>query len=206
MKNSVVVVLLLITFSSSAQVFKAGATLGLNASQIEGDGIGGYNKPGVIIGGFVNTHLSEKWSSQFEISYIGKGSRKNARPDKGDFNSLKVNLNYIEVPVSLRYHHQKFLFEVGLYYGILLNSSVENEFGAVSLGNFPFEKSDFGGLLGIQYQLNDQIAVNIRSKNSILPVRDFNNFDQNIGLFNRLFNRGWYNIELNFSVRYQFGK
>lgn len=191
------------TFS---QVFKSGAILGINTAQIEGDGHAGYKKPGLIIGGFTNTKLSENWSAQFEITYINKGSRKNANPSEGDFNSLKVTLDYIEIPVTLRYHYKKFMFETGLFYGVLLNSKVENEFGEVAIQRFPFKNYDFGGFLGLYYQLNDHFILNFRSKNSLLPVRNFQNLDQSIGIYNRLFSQGWYNVELSFSVRYQFGE
>jgi len=205
-KHLLFIALLSFGLMASAQTFKSGAILGLNASQVEGDGFGGYNKVGLIIGGFTNTQLSEKWSAQFEIYYTNKGSRKNANPDRGDFSSLKVTLDYIEIPVALRYHYKKFLFEGGLYFGRLINDNIENEFGQLPTQSTPFKSYDFGAFLGFYYQLNDHFVFNLRSKNSVLPIRDFDNLDQNIGIYNRLFSRGWYNVELNFSVRYQFGK
>jgi len=71
---------------------------------------------------------------------------------------------------------------------------------------YPFKSFDFGGFVGIYYQLNDHFIFNLRSKNSIIPIRDFLNYDQNVGILNKLFNRGWYNVDLNFTIRYQFGK
>ncbi len=102
-------------FSSLAQVFNAGVIAGISGSQVEGDGYGGYNKLGFIIGGFTNTSFSEKLSSQLEIYYINKGSKKNPQPDKGDVDAFSLNLNYVEVPISIRYAHKKFIFEGGLY-------------------------------------------------------------------------------------------
>jgi hypothetical protein len=191
--------------TSSAQVFKTGAILGLSASQVEGDGYGGYEKLGLIVGGFTNINLSEKLTTQFEIYYIKKGSKKNARPDKGDYESFHLNLNYIDVPVVIRYHYKKFIFETGLYAGALLSYKIEDQFGVREVQNYPFKKIDLGGLLGFSYLFNESFSFNIRSKASILPIRDFENQDANVGLLNKLFNRGWYNLDLNFSVRYQFG-
>jgi len=176
MKTKVILLFTIISLGFShlsfSQVFKSGAILGINTSQIEGDGFGGYKKVGVILGGFTNTKLSANWSTQFEIYYTNKGSRKNANPSKGDFRALKVTLDYIEIPVALRYHYKKFLFETGLYYGALINSNVENEFGQVPTQGQPFNSYDFGGFFGLYYQLNKHFIFNLRSKNSLLPVRD----------------------------------
>ena len=192
-------------FSSSAQIFKTGVILGISGAQVEGDGYGGYKKLGLIGGGFVNTNLSKKMSAQFEIYFINKGASKNARPDKGIYESFNLNLNYIEIPVALNYKYKKFKIELGLYYAQLLGVSISDENGPRDVNRFPFRSFDFGGLIGVNFQLNDHFIFNFRSKNSIIPIRDFQNYDQNVGILNRLFNRGWYNVDLNLSVRYQFG-
>jgi hypothetical protein len=201
-----VFILYLTSLTCSAQVFKPGLILGISGSQIEGDGYGGYDKIGFIAGGFVNTDLSEKLSTQFEIYFINKGSFDALHPDKGDYDSYKVNLNYIEIPISLRYKNQKFMFEAGLYIGKLVGTpKISDENGEQFVYQFPFKSFDFGGLLGIYYQLNDHLFLNLRSKNSLIPIRDFPNLDQG-GIFNNLIKNGWYNVDLNFSIRYEFGE
>ena len=191
----------------SAQAFKAGAIAGITGAQIEGDGYGGYNKLGFIGGGFVNTSLSEKLAAQFEIYFINKGSFDAAHPDRGDFDKLSININYIEVPVVLRYKYEKLNFEIGLYIAKLIgNPHLENQNGEIFITRYPFKSFDFGGLIGVSYQINKKFSCNLRSKNSIIPIRDFENSDQQIGIFNQLFSRGWYNVDLNFTVRYHFEK
>lgn len=205
MKIFIVSILIILGTATTAQVFKTGVILGISGAQVEGDGYGGYHKLGFIGGGFVNTDLSKKLSTQFEIYFINKGAFNAAHPDKGDFDSFSLNLNYIEIPVALRFKYHKFMFELGLYYGQLLSVSVADENGPRDINRFPFKSYDFGGLIGVYYQLNDHFIFNFRSKNSIIPVRDFQNYDQNVGWLNKLFNQGWYNVDLNLSVRYQFG-
>lgn len=190
----------------SAQVFKPGLMLGISGSQIEGDGYGGYNKIGFIAGGFVNTDLSEKLSTQFEIYYINKGSFDALHPDKRDYDSFKVNLNYIEIPISIRYKHYKLMLEAGLYLGKLVGTpKLSDENGEVFVNQYPFKSFDFGGFLGIYYHLNDHFILNLRSKNSLIPIRDFPSLDQG-SFFNIFLNNGWYNVDLNFSIRYEFGE
>lgn len=193
------------SFYSYAQVFKAGAILGLSASQVEGDGYSGYKKIGFIGGGFVNTPLSEKFSTQLEIYFINKGSQKNPNTDQGDVDAFKLNINYIDIPLALRYHFKSFLFEGGFYGSAFLSYSMSDEFGERDTGNASFKPYDFGGFLGLNYKVNDHLIFNLRSKNSLLPVRTLYSLDQQVGILNKLFNQGWYNVDLNFSIRYQFG-
>ena len=200
------IILFLFTVNSCfAQVFKPGLIVGLSGAQIEGDGYGGYKKLGFIAGGFVAVEISEKVSSQFEIYFINKGSFDPARPDKGDYDKFSVHLNYIEIPLILAYQTNKIKFEIGVYTSKLVGTpKLENEFGPIFVTQFPFKPFDLGGLIGDSYKINDRFSCNLRSKNSIIPIRDFDNFDQNIGLLNKLFNRGWYNVDLNFTLRYHF--
>lgn len=195
---------LLFSLSFYGQVFKVGLLAGLSGSQVEGDGYGGYNKLGFIVGGFTNIEHSEKFSTQLDMYFINKGSQKNPKTSEGDVDAFKLNINYVEMPFALRYHYKKFIVEAGLYYSVFLNYSMSDEFGEVTDEPFPFKKYDFGGFLGLNYKINEHIIFNLRSKNSFMPVRDFQNLDQQIGILNKLLNRGWYNLDLNFTLRYQF--
>ncbi len=207
MRIFVIIFLILVGTNASAQVFNTGLIAGLSGSQIEGDGYGGYRKIGLIGGGFVGFNISEKVATQFEIYFINKGSFDAAHPDKGDYDKFSVNLNYIEVPLIINYKisRKKIKIEAGLYLAKLVGTpKLENEFGSIFVTQFPFKSFDFGGLIGASYKINKHFSCNLRSKNSIIPIRDFQNFDQNVGLLNKLFNRGWYNVDLNFTVRFHF--
>jgi len=203
-KLSILSAFLLFSLSFYGQVFKVGLLAGLSGSQVEGDGYGGYNKLGFIVGGFTNIEHSEKFSTQLDMYFINKGSQKNPKTSEGDVDAFKLNINYVEMPFALRYHYKKFIVEAGLYYSVFLNYSMSDEFGEVTDEPFPFKKYDFGGFLGLNYKINEHIIFNLRSKNSFVPVRDFQNLDQQIGILNKLLNRGWYNLDLNFTLRYQF--
>jgi hypothetical protein len=205
-KKYLTILSLLVATTSFSQVFNTGIIAGISGAQIEGDGYGGYRKLGFIGGGFVGIDLSERISTQFEIYFINKGSFDAAHPDKGDFDKFSVNLNYIEVPIVLNYKSNNIKFEAGLYIAKLVGTpKLEDEFGPIFVNQFPFKSFDFGGIIGASYQISERFSCNLRSKNSIIPIRDFQNFDQNVGLLNKLFNRGWYNVDLNFTVRYHFG-
>ncbi len=202
------ILFLFLGLTVSAQVFKVGLMGGLSGAQIEGDGYAGYKKLGFIAGGFVNTDLSEIWSVQLEMYFINKGSFKGARPDKGDYTKFSLNLNYIEVPIALQYKYNQFKFEIGPYLAKFLSAKFEDEFGERKnpFGNYPIRSFDLGGFVGINFSLTEKLIFNLRSKNSLVPFRDFQTQDQTIGILNKLFNSGWYNVDINFTIRYQFGE
>jgi len=203
MKKYILIILLAAVASQlNAQVFKPGVILGLNASQVAGDEYGGFRKLGLIAGGLVNTSIGEDWSTQFELYYIQKGYKKAPQPDKGDYESFKLHLNYIELPVLVRYHHESFNFEIGLQVAKLLSYKAYDPYGETDIIDPQIDDWDFGGLVGFSYQYKERAEFNIRLKSSLIPIRDFENGDAYTWWWDQLFNRGWYNTELNFSLRW----
>jgi hypothetical protein len=185
--------------------FRAGPILGLSASQVDGDGYGGFNKAGLVAGVFLQTNVKPKLDFQFEITYINKGSRKNPRPDKGDHDAFLLKLNYTEVPFSFLYHYKKISGELGGYVSYKTYDYMADENGELPQQNILFKKTDIGGLIGIYYSFNEQWTLNWRSSNSFLPVRESSSIDQHFDIYNRIFNRGWYNMVSTISFRYLFG-
>ena len=57
--------------------FFGGVIAGTNLSQIEGDGIAGYNKVGANVGAIVYARLKGPWAASMEILYSQKGSLAN---------------------------------------------------------------------------------------------------------------------------------
>lgn len=206
MKLLSIITFLLFSTLGSAQVFKAGFLAGVSGNQVEGDGYGGYDKIGFLVGGFTNTPIAEKWTAQFEIYFTNKGSFNAAHPDKGDYDMFKFNVNYIEIPLAIQYHYNRFIFEAGPYIAKFLNYSVEDEYGKQEINIYPIKSFDLGGFIGANYKINDHFIFNLRSIGSLVPFRDFENFDQNIGIMNKLFNRGQYHLNIDFTIRYQFGE
>lgn len=184
-----------------SQSFRAGLKAGISASQVSGDALGGFNKAGLIGGAFIERQLTDKLSYQFEMLYVEKGSRKATRPDKGDFTYFLLILDYVEVPILVKYKKDKFIYEAGLGFGRLLNWSVQNESGyypKLHPESRPFFKEEFSFNLGISYPLYKRVFMNWRFSNSILPVRNH----QGNAVYR--FNRGQYNAVLEFTLNYKF--
>jgi hypothetical protein len=198
--NKIIITVLLIAFPIilSAQQFRAGVTAGVAGTQISGDQLGGFDKAGLMIGGFVSTAISAKFDASMQILYIQKGSSKNANPDNNDFEYYRLRLNYIEVPLLLQWKYSKrFKFEAGPTIGVLLSEEEEDEFGVFE--GRPFKKYEFGIAGGMNISIVKQLFLNARLESSVLPVREHVS-----GLSYRL-NAGQYNAALIFSVQYIFG-
>jgi hypothetical protein len=177
-RTKLISTLLFFVFSSSvnAQKFDAGFQVGLNTSQITGDDLAGYNKPGITAGIWVMRHFANpKISAWMEISYLPKGSKKNLRPSDSIPTYYRLNLNYIEVPLTLNYRiTTKLSLETGLSCGVYISHSEEDEFGDLS-GIYgsreQFARTDISFNAGGNWHINEKWMFNVRVANSVFPVR-----------------------------------
>jgi hypothetical protein len=198
MKNIFIFFFLLLSLAGNAQRFKAGAKAGLSTSQVEGDTYGGFDKAGFVGGIFVTGKLSEKWTGQFEMIFIQKGSKHNSDPENGDLTYYELDLNYLEVPILFQYHQKKFTFELGPSFGYLISNKEFNEYGEV-YKPLPFNTMEIGAGVGISYTLLKNLSINWRYSNSLLPIREF---QSGVSRWN---NPGQRNNVLAFTINYQFG-
>lgn len=185
------VAFLVFPFFSFSQTFSGGVLTGIVASQISGDGLGGFNKFSGQIGGFVSKKISDTLQVEFQMYYLQKGSRKAANGITGSLTSYKMQLNYIEMPVLLRYNYKnKFNFEGGLSAAVMFKSKVSNAFGELPPNdpeNRPFKPLELAFVAGASYPLNKNILIYIRNSNSLMPVRKHqanNVYRLNLGQYN----------------------
>ena len=203
MKGSFFFFLLFIAVSThvlAQRGFNAGVLAGINASQVSGDGISGFNKAGILVGLYTNIDVSTKINLQFELNYSEKGSRKNPRPNKGDNRFFLLRANYIEIPTMIRFKKRAFMYEGGFYYGRLINEFLEDENGVFEISPElnQFTKNDLGILLGLNYNFTDNLIMNWRISSSVITFREFDS-----GASFR-FNNGLFHHYLSFNLRYQF--
>lgn len=184
-----------------AQNFRTGIVTGILATQVDGDQMAGYNKAGLVFGGLSNFKWSDKWSTQFEILYMQKGSRTQV-DTTGLIPFYRLRLQYIEVPLMMNYHFNvkktQWLVEAGLSYGTLIRATEQTDYGATvkPISDF-YNKYDVGINLGISYGLWSQIFFHARYSYSILPIRT-----AIAGPNQYVFGNGQFNNVLSFSIRY----
>ena len=162
--------------TTSNKKFYSGLFFGLNTSQITGDDLAGYDKPSITFGTFVKRKFRNNFSVLMELSYLPKGSRKNIFPKDSIPTFYSLKLRYIEIPIVLQYTiKSRITLEVGPSIGILLSYSEEDIFGDLS-GNYStreqFKRTDISFNAGINYSLNNKWTFNLRSANSMAPVRN----------------------------------
>jgi hypothetical protein len=169
----------ILTYNTNAQSFGGGIIVGASTSQVAGDLLGGFNKIGLLAGAYTNLKIKENISSQFEITYIEKGSR-NPKLHEDDTPD-EITLSYIEVPLSVN----------------LQQKEMNDYLSEIKEIDPAFTKYDFGIFAGINYHITDNIILNTRISNSIIPIRP-HTFNLTDGL-----NKGQYNTVLSFTIHYK---
>jgi len=155
-----------------AQIFGGGLYAGIVTSQVSGDELGGFNKPGFWGGGYVDVRFRPKSTLQMEMSFIQKGSRMAPNVDNNNQYYL-IGLNYIELPLLYRWYGiRNMSIELGPQFGFLVSQSEDNQFGPIT-GKPPFKVFELSGAVGLSYFFlpSKKLEVNARYANSILPVR-----------------------------------
>jgi outer membrane protein with beta-barrel domain len=110
-----------------------------------------------------------------------------------------LNLHYIELPILYKYLiNKKFSAEVGLAPGVFIKKKEEDN-NSQNVSAMPFNAISLSFVAGLYYNINEKWRVNIRTNNSVLPIRpNINNND----LASRIFDDGQYN-DL-FSIGFQY--
>jgi len=174
MFRKILLVSLFILFAvlSQAQerVFHAGLLGGISASQVDNDGFAHFNKLGIYAGGYILTEFSDKWIGEVGMTYVTKGSKEQQVSGQAYY-GYKMTLGYIEFPFILKFRMHEWDIELGLSGGFLLHSKEENIWQEEAFSDSEFETFEFAAIIGVNYSFDDKWGLNLRSSNSILPIR-----------------------------------
>lgn len=178
---SLSLLLLCFTQNLKAQLFKGGLILGGNFSQIEGDGIGGYTKLGLVAGGTSELALNDRWHLSLDILYSQKGSASSSFFTGYDGTPFKIRLNYIDLPLMVKYHDKKggLIFGAGLSLNRLLSykylemlAGNMEDFTAIRFTEAkPFNSWDLSAVAGFGYKFSEVWGIDLRFNYSLLPYR-----------------------------------
>ncbi|MFT6717416.1 MAG: hypothetical protein ACJA0Q_002071 [Saprospiraceae bacterium] len=143
-------------------------------SQLSGDGYTGFKKLG-FSGGLGSLHALKKEGHfvAFELNYIQKGVRDRRNEDVGDFNEFSLKANYLELPMS-------YLFPAwGVYVQGGISAAYNLKFEQATNGIMSPEITDqraieLGFHLGVNFQISDQLLLNVQYMNSLTPVQKSN--------------------------------
>lgn len=185
-----IMLILVVALNSNAQEkkFKLLIVAGMNASQVNGDKLGGFDKIGLITGAGISREISKKAGWQFEILYSEKGSKDVASSSNLQLDTL-FRFNYIEIPVLFNYTiYDKLQIQTGIYNAIRIKAEYDdyvNTFDRTS----QIRALDHGLCLGVNYSITEHWKANLRISQSVLDI-------------NNTFER-YYNLNTALSIRYQ---
>ena len=155
-----------------AQRFNAGVFGGFSLAQVDYDNVGGYTKPGLSGGVFVNREFSDALYWQLELRYIARGSYYFKLDEDKEYIYQNTKFRYIELPLLLQYlHEEKYQFEIGMSPDILIDYAARGLYKDVSQNEPLGGNRRFGlnALAGFQYWFTDSLGLGLRFSYSIIP-------------------------------------
>lgn len=182
-KLILIIVLCLSSFVCSAQMLKAYTIVGLNASQIDGDEVYGYEKfsPQAGLGIIMPFNMrkpNEGWQLSAELLYSQKGAKEKLDPFR-----YNTSLHYVDIPLLVHFVDVKggWTFGLGWQYGRLfkikedwgLPDTIINSFERPVDGVLPaFKRNDFSVVADIRFTIWEKIKFSFRYQYSLVPIRE----------------------------------
>ena len=165
-----------IAMSSLAFAQQFGVKGGLNVSSISNTedllapvlDADSKSKIGFNAGVFMNMPLTADFGIQPEILYNNLGAKMTADDGKGNSGSLKLNLDYISVPVMFQYNATpEFYLEAGPQFSLLVSSKLKTEANGKTETSSDVDKDDFNSFdfglgIGAGYYITPQLGVTAR--------------------------------------------
>lgn len=173
--------LLMGTFPISGQRFGAAAVGGVNASQIDGDGLAGFDKAGLTAGIKAEVYLESAFQLNVEFLFTQRGSKPDIFTPELD-PDIKILLNYAEIPVYVslgdwwqeegEYH--KVSAHAGISYGRLITARTFDYTNPAeqNLDNLVpfFNDNDLSWLIGASYRMTKTWGLMARYTRGITPL------------------------------------
>ena len=170
-------IIILCTISIQAQIFKGGVELGLLASQVDGDNMTGYHKPGLHAGAFTYVPLREdNLQLQTGIYYMQKGCKATNTRSTGELNTYHMTLHQIGMPIMIRFNCQKpYRFEAGCLMDIMPIIRIRMDGYLYEIRPEHEDYEDFNlfelaGFCGVQWQRDEHWGAHLQFMYSITPI------------------------------------
>jgi hypothetical protein len=169
-KHLITALLLFCVSFAYSQNFKGGLFAGAVTSQVDGDGLAGFDMAGFQAGAFTRYNLNTSTLLQLELGFVQKGAKE---PPSDTSNFYRMRANYISLPLTLQYRWHNLAFEVGPALDILVTASESDIGGERDLeGTAALRRFSLIGIGGISYYITDKWVVNFRSTISVTPARN----------------------------------
>jgi hypothetical protein len=171
-----VFILVLLAQPIKAQRVKGELIFGMNATQIDGDEIYGFNRYGLNMGVGAIFPFNKHWSISVETIFNQKGSyrKESIEIDNKPTPYYSNRMNYLDVPVLLHYEDKGGVtFGTGFSWGRTV-SIEEIEHGqkveTTTLAG-PYKRDDIDVLIDLRFKIWKKLKFNFRYAYSVLPIR-----------------------------------
>lgn len=192
MKKVLLATFAIIVFAatSQAQGIRLGAKLGANLNKISGQSFNDGFDLAYHVGGFLEIDLNKKWGIQPEVLWSQTSTKRTSFNTlyANDINPLnneqKIKLDYLSIPILLRYNVGNILtLNVGPQFGILLNQDKT----LLQSGESAFKSGDFsmvaGGQLNFKYiRIYGRYNIGLQNINDIDDKDKWTNQQIQLGL------------------------
>ena len=165
---------------SQAQSFDGGLIAGAVTSQINGDGYAGFHQLGFTAGFFGRIPSEGPSSWQMELKYSLYGAHSSAEELNYGMNPMNIRLHYVEIPLMYRYNLSDLningktmdfiTFELGVSGDFLVRGTQSANYED-NFDNDAWLLFSVTGNVGLQFDLNERLGINVRSMNSLTPCR-----------------------------------
>jgi len=209
--NTAILVLVLFCLISvpkkaAAQAIQGEFITGMNLTQVDGDEVVGYRKPGLNAGVGAELPLGKNWSVSIETLFSQKGAYKKYPENTTNLNLPYYNLrlNYAEIPLMIHYNDKdQITGGFGFSYGRLV-SMKEVEHGTTidwQTSTGPYDRDDFELILDVRFRVYWKLHLNFRYAYSISKIRT-----RDYSTLTRVWTRDQYNNLLTFRLIFIFNE
>lgn len=164
-----VVILFLAVLSSTvtfAQGLDLGVKAGVNFANIT-DASGLSNRTGFVAGVFIGGKLNDNLGIQADLLYSQQGA---------EFNAGNFDLNYVNVPIVLKYFLTESLhLHAGPQFGVLIDDKAQTVIGE-TINDIATNDFDISGVIGAGFDLPLGIRVDGRYNFGLTDIPDDNSF------------------------------
>lgn len=162
-----------------AQSIHSSIYLGGNLSQVDGDQLYGFHKVGLCAGISANIAIHPSFFVEIENQYTQKGSYASgvdAFLDAPDSGAYHLKLNYIEVPLWIRYKDPRdVLFGIGVSWGRLVfveEFESNKQVKQTTLLSGVYDRADWNILVGVEIPVYKKVFASIRYAYSLDMIRE----------------------------------
>lgn len=189
-----------------SQIIKGEVMAGLNMTQVDGDEVFGFKKPGLNLGAGAMIPIGKGFDLSLETNFSQKGSKQKAQYISDSLNgAYQLYLSYVEIPLLVHYTDKDLVsVGAGFSWGRLVGAKEfeHDRQTATTAQNGVYSPNDFCVLVDLRLKVYEALKFNFRYSYSMSRIRT-REFSDAAG---NTWSRGQFNNVLTFRMLYMFNE